>query len=713
MKGCQENICKHVREPETCKHSCIYLHEIYRNKPGICPNNSHLAPFNECTALCHLDGDCPETKKCCVEGCSRQCLKPRGKDLNLLPIPTSISVQERKRKRSVIVRWVMQQMSRSQTNSNANLYVIQWRWSLHKDGTSISDWQTIVTRNKMYAILKHLLAPGRYYMFRVAAVNTYGSLGFSKSSQPFKLSKEPQAPGQPLDLTLDKSEIDEQNFWKQRIKWNPPLSELPIKNYILSWQKSTLQQAIAYDKMLKRRLNIEKQEKRSATDDDDNDADDDDDDEDIDDNNDGFVDRERMSVVIPAYHSYADISQLQLQSVYLVEIYAIVDSSDGELHGEKAIIYVKTGAMNVNKDGYDSNNTTITTTIQSQQMKLESENKLQNNRLENLSDIRTDMKMEMLDVRAPYFDDNNLKTVVSWFRNGLCNGTRVKYTVRWRLLMCQTKDVSKRITYYDLDSSGEDWAQMEVQECVAVLEDLDFKCSYNVELVSTNAKKIIAKGHFETQSCEKTPSTITLICNDQSISQSLVCMTNWRNNSVQCSWKSNNNNNNVTGKNVGYRIVLSKSDEVNNQIIIIPPQTTTIQFDKLEPDRDYFVHVQTITSNGVGNTLTTSFRINRNKTSEKYSTVFSSDYRRNNTLSHISNIIVDHTNNDQISQNIDLQSVMEEDNEFLYNDERFPGATILELPLESVASDVIRWTTFYFICISILLRYLLFTDNTL
>ncbi|VDM13706.1 unnamed protein product [Wuchereria bancrofti] len=453
--------------------------------------------------------------------------------------------------------------------------------------------------------------------------------------------------------------------------------------------------------MLKRRLNIEKQEKRSTTDDGD------DDDEDIDDSDDGFVDRERMSVVIPAYHSYADISQLQLQSVYLVEIYAIVDSSDGELHGEKAIIYVRTGAMNVNKDGYDSNNATITTTIQSQEMKLESENRLQ-----DLSDIRTDMKVEMLDVRAPYFDDNNLKTVISWFRNGLCNGTRVKYRVRWRLLMCQTKDDSKHITYYDLDSSGEDWAQMEVQECVAVLEDLDFGCSYDVELISTSTKKIIAKAHFETQSCEKTPSTITLTCNDQSISQSLVCMTNWRNNSVQCSWK-NNNNNNGTGKNVGYRIVLSKSDEVNNQIIIIPPQTTTIQFDKVEPDRDYFVHVQMITSNGLGNTLTTSFRINRNKTSEKHSTIFSSDYGRNNTLSHFNNIIMDHTSNNQISQNIDLQSVMEEDNEFLYNNERFPGATILELPLESVASDVIRFTAFYFICINILLRYLLIADNTL
>lgn len=56
--------------------------------------------------------------------------------------------------------------------------------------------------------------------------------------------------------------------------------------------------------------------------------------------------------------------------------------------------------------------------------------------------------------------------------------------------MCQTKD-SKRITYYDLDLSGEDWAQMDVQECVAVLEDLDFACSYNVELISTTTKKVI------------------------------------------------------------------------------------------------------------------------------------------------------------------------------------------------------------------------------
>jgi len=35
-----------------------------------------------------------------------------------------------------------------------------------------------MVRNKMYAILKHLLTPGRYYLFRVAAVNVYGTCGF-------------------------------------------------------------------------------------------------------------------------------------------------------------------------------------------------------------------------------------------------------------------------------------------------------------------------------------------------------------------------------------------------------------------------------------------------------------------------------------------------------------------------------------------------------
>ncbi|VDO38700.1 unnamed protein product [Onchocerca flexuosa] len=445
-----------------------------------------------------------------------------------------------------------------------------------------------------------------------------------------------------------------------------------------------------------RRLNVEKQGKRSTIDDDDDEVE----------NEDSFVERERMSAVIPAYHTYADIDQLELESVYLIEIYAIVDSSDGELHGEKAILYLKTGAINVSQDTHtdssiiNNSNYITTTTIQSRDWESESRNSgLRDDYDNDLSDIRADMKVVTLDVRAPYFDDNNLKTVVSWFRNGLCNGTRVQYMIRWRLLMCQTKD-NKRITY-DLDSSGEDWEQMKVQECVAVLEDLDFACSYNVELINITTRQIVAKAYFETQSCEKTPSTIPLTCDDQSISQSLSCIVNSRNNSVQCNWK----NTNSTEKNVGYRIVLSGSDLEDNQIVIMPPQSIKVQFDKLKSDHDYLIHVQTITSNGLGNTLTTSFRINRNKTLEKFSSVFPPDSQRNNTLPHISSIIMD-PNDDQISRNIDLQSIMKDDDEFLYKNERFPGATVLELPLESISSSIFTRTALYFICIDRLLRYL-------
>lgn len=143
-------------------------------------------------------------------------------------------------------------------------------------------------------------------------------------------------------------------------------------------------------------------------------------------------------------------------------------------------------------------------------------------------------------------------------------------------------------------------------------------------------------------------------------------------------------------------------------MVIIPPQSSTVQFDKLEPDQDYLVHVQTITSSGVGNTLTTSFRIDWNDTSKKLPSASLSDYWRKKTATYVNSIITDHRNNKQISEDIDQQSKMNENNEILYNHEGFPGATVLELPLESGASSLIRWT--YVVFMSILLRYFCIVD---
>ncbi|VDN25104.1 unnamed protein product [Gongylonema pulchrum] len=562
----------------------------------------------------------------------------------------------------------------------------------------------MLQRNKMYAILKHLLAPGRYYMFRVAAVSLHGSNGFSKSSQPFKLSKEPRAPGPPRDLSLVNSEVDERNFWKQRIKWTPPLSELPVKNYLLSWQKSSAKQAAAYEEMLKRRSSFEKQEKRSAlnAEDDENESDD------------GILERERMSIVVPPYYSYATIEQLQPASVYLVEIHAIVDSSDGELHGEKGIIYVRTGESSESETSINTTTTSggITSPVTATVPTIQEGSKQQSGDAEAESDFRdtrTDNGLGKLEIRTPYFDDDSLKTVVSWFSDGLCSESRTEYTVsesrteytvRWRLMLCRGGKNGQRLTYYDLDKSGEDWAEMQVHECVAVLEDLDFACSYSVQLVDSASGRVVAASNFETQSCEKTASTVVLTCSDQlSSSSGLFCIVNPTNNSrVQCSWK-NAKDGEKSMQPIGYRIVLSGSSNEENKIVITSPQTTTAQFDNLLPGHEYHVYVQAITSSGLGNTLSTAFRISSGKLNRSDSFYENRGSRRDHGLSRITSMITD--------RNAAVQSASgrERSDGSLYNNERLPGLTVLELPLESAASSVVRWMASYCVGVIIVFRH--------
>uniref|UniRef100_A0A914S697 Fibronectin type-III domain-containing protein n=1 Tax=Parascaris equorum TaxID=6256 RepID=A0A914S697_PAREQ len=413
--------------------------------------------MEECSALCRLDGDCPEASKCCTVGCNRRCLGPWTQDPRLLPIPTRVSVQERKRKRSAVVRWVMQQMRRHHTTSNANLYVLQWRWS----------------KNKMYAIMKHLLSPGRYYMFRVAAVNVHGSLGFSASSPPFKLSKEARAPGQPRSLSLGPSSEDARGLWKQKISWTPPLSDLPIKSYI---------------------------------------------------------------------------------------VHACVDSSDGELHGEKAIVFIRTAQSSMNgSEEVSFSKVDVVTTPTSSEMPVHLDNS----------------NVALLEIKEPYYEGGDLKTAVSWLNAKHCSPIRTTFLVRWRLLECQQNENQKR-TFYDLDTSGQDWADMRVNECVAVLEELNFGCSYSVE------------------------DAHALWCSTDGIHMQATCT--WRAPRLRTATSR-------THSLVGFRIALTAPEEELNNVTIIPPHMRDVHFTHLHSSIQYTVYVQAITNTGLGDTMMTAFSI--------------------------------------------------------------------------------------------------------
>ncbi|WKX88401.1 hypothetical protein Q1695_008216 [Nippostrongylus brasiliensis] len=558
VTSCKENACKEVTDGEACDRSCDYLQRIFTEKPGACPKIANQSNY-ECTALCHLDGDCPETGKCCTYGCSRQCALPRGRDPRLLPIPSSISVQERKRKRSIIIRWVMQKLSREQNAANSNLYVVQWRWGLQQDGESMTEWQTVTVRNKPYAILKHLLSPGRYYQFRVGAVSMHGSLGFSQPSQPFKLSKEARAPSSPRDIALGASKLTPIGLWNQIVQWTPPASDLPIKNYQLSWAVSSASEANAFEEMMRRRATLTTHEKRSL---------------DEDDEAWGIDGRDRHSVIIPSHTTQSELSGLFPNSVYIVEIHASVDSSEGELHGEKGIIFVRTLNATttdlvkeppVDETGFDLAVPT--------------------------SSDEDDSDDSTVDVQTPFFN-GDLQTTVSWINSAVCSPERKTFLVTAKRGACREYQLNQH--------SDTSVHEMRVSECSATIRGLTFDCDYSLEITEVGNPKVKITSSFSTKACDATPSNGAVPC--LSLATPVFCIVH---STVSCHWVRDRGSNGDTV--IGFRAALSSPMRDDTNITILPPQVREIHYEDLEPSTMYTMQVQPITNRGLGNALTTNF----------------------------------------------------------------------------------------------------------
>lgn len=84
--------------------------------------------------------------------------------------------------------------------------------------------------------MKHV-KPGRWYQFRVAAVNENGTRGFSSPSQAFTTSHGPRTPGLPQNLTVDTIQYYNKTF-NGILRWKPPLqSDLPIQKYKVYWSR--------------------------------------------------------------------------------------------------------------------------------------------------------------------------------------------------------------------------------------------------------------------------------------------------------------------------------------------------------------------------------------------------------------------------------------------------------------------------------------------
>jgi hypothetical protein len=81
--------------------------------------------------------------------------------------------------------------------------------------------------------------PGRWYQVRLAAVNVYGSQGWSHANAPFTSSIKPRKPGRPTNVTLG-DRVFRGHKVAVVVRWQPPeLTDLPVTRYKLYWSKRT------------------------------------------------------------------------------------------------------------------------------------------------------------------------------------------------------------------------------------------------------------------------------------------------------------------------------------------------------------------------------------------------------------------------------------------------------------------------------------------
>lgn len=99
-----------------------------------------------------------------------------------------------------------------------------------------------------------------------------------------------------------------------------------------------------------------------------------------------------------------------------------MDSSDGEMHGEKAMIYLRTGG--------DEETVELSLTQTPENIREEPQKKVQVPESNLESESKATTTSMVLDIRTPYYDENGLQTVISWLYSEHCSKSGAEYTVR-------------------------------------------------------------------------------------------------------------------------------------------------------------------------------------------------------------------------------------------------------------------------------------------
>ncbi|XP_005733172.1 anosmin-1b isoform X1 [Pundamilia nyererei] len=243
-----------VASPKSCEKQteCVtsreFLASLRSSRQGDCPPPQRATGFAAaCVESCSSDQHCPSPRKCCSNSCGHTCQAPANlyKGVPLKP-RRDISFLEDSEGR-VKVMWV----SKFNVSVEPVVYILQSRWNIgiHPSEDHASPWATVAMTLSEDAILSDL-RPQRWYQFRVAAINSHGSRGFTTPSKHYISSKDPSPPEPPTNVRVSNQTLNRTQSASQftersmesgvtvavLLRWEPPKEgDLPVHNYRITW----------------------------------------------------------------------------------------------------------------------------------------------------------------------------------------------------------------------------------------------------------------------------------------------------------------------------------------------------------------------------------------------------------------------------------------------------------------------------------------------
>ncbi|XP_027145685.1 anosmin-1b [Larimichthys crocea] len=241
---------KSCEKQTECVTSREFLTSLRSSRQGDCPPPQRATGFAAaCVESCSSDQHCPSPRKCCSNGCGHTCQAPANlyKGVPLKPRREMSFVEDSEG--NVKVAWV----SKFNVSVEPIVYMLQSRWNvgIHPSEDHASPWTTVAMTLSEDVVLSDL-RPQRWYQFRVAAINSHGSRGFTTPSKHYISSKDPSPPEPPMNVrvsnqTLDwmSSQLSTQFTERSRgngftvavlLSWEPPREgDLPVHNYRVTW----------------------------------------------------------------------------------------------------------------------------------------------------------------------------------------------------------------------------------------------------------------------------------------------------------------------------------------------------------------------------------------------------------------------------------------------------------------------------------------------